>query len=63
MNNCVLNACLSRQVYCGKDIISITISQEKGYIKCEFAENKNKNRVNSTNLLSFLPFFILFNKL
>lgn len=55
MNNCVLNACLSRQVYCGKDIISITISQEKGYTKCEFAENKNKNRVNSTNLLSFYP--------
>lgn len=49
MNNCVLNACLSRQVYCGKDIISITISQEKGYIKCKLAENKNKNRVISTN--------------
>lgn len=63
MNNCVLNACLSRQVYGGKDIISITISQEKGYIKCEIIENTNKNRVNSTNLLSFLPFFILFNKL
>lgn len=63
MNNCVLNACLSRQVYSGKDIISITISQEKGYIKCEIIENTNKNRVNSTNLLSFLPFFVLFNKL
>lgn len=49
MNNCVLNACLSRQVYDSKDIISITISQEKGYTKCEFAENKNKNRVISTN--------------
>lgn len=49
MNNCVLNTCLSRQVYSGKDIISITISQEKDYIKCEFAENTNKNRVISTN--------------
>lgn len=49
MNNCVLNACLSRQVYGSKDIISITINQEKGYIKYEFAENKNKNRVISTN--------------
>lgn len=55
MNNCVLNACLSRQVYGGKDIISITISQEKGYTKCEFAEKKNKNRVNSTNLSPFYP--------
>lgn len=55
MNNCVLNACLSRQVYSGKDIISSTISQEKGYIKCEIIENTNKNRVNSTNLLPFYP--------
>ena len=54
MNNLCVE-CLSRQVYSGKDIISIIISQEKGYIKCELVEKTNKNRVNSTNLSPFYP--------